>query len=57
MLHIYNVILGFVEDVGSLVPRIAHHDPDLARQLRRSASAVALNTAEVAPGKAWEEEA
>jgi four helix bundle protein len=46
MLHIYNVILSFVEDVGSLVPRIAHHDPDLARQLRRAASSVALNTSE-----------
>jgi four helix bundle protein len=54
MLHIYSVILSFVEDVASLVPRIAHHDPDLARQLRRSSASVALNTAEawVARGRA-----
>lgn len=29
-----------------LTPRLAHHDPDLARQLRRSSSAVALNVSE-----------
>jgi four helix bundle protein len=46
MLQIYSVILSFIEDVASLVPRIAHHDPDLARQLRRSSSSVALNVAE-----------
>jgi four helix bundle protein len=46
MLQIYSVILSFVEDVGLLVPRIAHQDPDLARQLRRASTGVALNTAE-----------
>ena len=46
MLNIYPVILSFVADVAELTPRIAHHDPDLARQLRRAASAVALNTSE-----------
>ena len=46
MLRIYPVILTFVADVASLVPRIAHHDPDLARQLRRSSASVALNTSE-----------
>jgi len=46
MLQIYPIILEFVTDIASLVPRIAHHDPDLARQLRRSSSSVALNVAE-----------
>ena len=46
MLQIYPIILEFVADVGLLVPRIAHHDPDLAWQLRRASSSVALNTAE-----------
>jgi four helix bundle protein len=46
VLDICAVILSFVADVAELTPRIAHHDPDLARQLRRAASAVALNSAE-----------
>jgi four helix bundle protein len=46
VLNIYPVILQFVSDVGALVPRIAHHDPDLARQLRRSSTSVALNVSE-----------
>ena len=46
MLRLYPIILAFVEDVALLVPRIAHHDPDLARQLRRSSASVALNTSE-----------
>src|SRR5437016_2648829 len=46
MLRIYPVILSFVEEVSPLVGRTARHDPDLARQLRRASTAVALNTAE-----------
>ena len=46
MLQIYPVILSFVEDVALLLPKVAHHDPDLARQLRRASVSVALNTAE-----------
>ena len=46
MLRIYPVILDFVEEVSPLVGRIARHDSDLARQLRRASTAVALNTAE-----------
>jgi len=32
MLDIYPIILSFVADVAELTPRIAHHDPDLARR-------------------------
>ena len=46
MLQIYSVILSFIEDVAALLPRIANHDPDLARQLRRASVSVALNTSE-----------
>lgn len=46
MLLIYPVILSFVEEVARLTPRIAHHDPDLARQIRRASASVALNTSE-----------
>ena len=46
MLKLYPVILSFVAEVAELTPRIAHHDPDLARQLRRASSSVALNCAE-----------
>ena len=46
MLRIYPVILQFVADVALLVPRIARHDADLARQPRRSSASVVLNTAE-----------
>ena len=46
MLNIYPVILSFVSDVYPLIQRIALHDPDLAKQLRRASSGVALNTAE-----------
>jgi four helix bundle protein len=51
MLEIYPIILTFVADVAALTPRIAHHDPDLARQLRRASSSVALNTAEAMYGR------
>ena len=46
MLHIYPVILAFVTDVHPLIARIARHDPDLAKQLRRASTSVVLNTAE-----------
>jgi len=42
MLNIYPVILSFVADVAELTTRIGHHDPDLARQLRRSSTSVVL---------------
>jgi len=46
MLRIYPVILDFVTEVAGSVERIARHDPDLAKQLRRASASVVLNTAE-----------
>jgi hypothetical protein len=40
-----------------IIEQIEKHDRDLARQLRRCCTSMALNVSEVAPGKAWEEEA
>ena len=40
MLHIYPVILAFVEEVAPIIGRISRCDPDLARQLRRSSASV-----------------
>jgi hypothetical protein len=57
MLRIYSVVLEVVRDVRPVIEEIERKDPDLARQMRRAVSSVALNASEVAPGKAWEEEA
>ena len=46
MLRIYEVILEWLSELAPLIERIAHHDPDLARQLERASRSVALNTAE-----------
>ena len=46
MLRIYGVILEVVEALGPVIEGIGRHDPDLARQMRRALSSVALNTAE-----------
>jgi len=46
MLRIYNVILDWLSELAPLIERIAHHDPDLARQLKRASRGVALNTGE-----------
>lgn len=57
MLRIYPVILETVASLRSPILGIERRDPDLARQLRRAAASVALNTAEVAPGKPGRREA
>ncbi len=46
MLRIYPVILGFLRGVAPLIAVIESYDRDLARQLRRCGSSVALNTQE-----------
>ena len=46
MLRIYPVSLAMVREVRPFAERIARFDRDLARQLRRSSTAVPLNVAE-----------
>ena len=46
MLRIYSFILDVLRKVAAVEGRIRKHDPDLARQLRRAASGIALNCAE-----------
>jgi four helix bundle protein len=40
-----------VTGLGAIAKRIARHDADLARQLRRACVSMPLNIAEVAQGK------
>ena len=46
MFEALEVALQFVEAVAPVVKIVAQHDKDLARQLRRSATSAANNTAE-----------
>ena len=46
MLDIYPITLLVARDASLAAPRIQRHDPDLARQLRKAAASVPLNTAE-----------
>jgi four helix bundle protein len=46
MLQIYPFIIETLGKIAPLVPRVARHDPDLAKQLRRASWSIALNTAE-----------
>ena len=46
MLEIYGVILEVVAELRPVIGRIEKCDGDLARQMRRAAASVALNTAE-----------
>jgi four helix bundle protein len=46
MLRIYPVIITFIRGLAPLIAKIEAHDRDLARQLRRAVSSVALNCAE-----------
>ena len=46
MLRIYSVVLVMIAEVAGIAEQIERRDADLARQMRRAASSVALNTAE-----------
>lgn len=46
MFDVVNVALQFVTSLRPIIEAIAEHDPDLARQLRKSSSSTALNAAE-----------
>ena len=46
MLRIYGVILEVVGELRPVIQALERRDSDLARQMRRAASSVALNTAE-----------
>lgn len=51
MLKIYDVILDIVRALRSTLEQVAHHDPDLARQMRRALTSVPLNVAEGASSR------
>jgi four helix bundle protein len=46
MLRIHDDVIALCKELAPMLKQIARHDPDLARQLRRAASSVALNLGE-----------
>ncbi len=46
MLRIYNVVLNMAAGAATVAEQIERRDGDLARQMRRAITSVALNTAE-----------
>ena len=46
MLRIYPIVLEVIAALRPSIAKLERHDADLARQLRRAASSVALNVAE-----------
>jgi four helix bundle protein len=46
MLRIYEVVLQMIREAAPVADAIERHDRDLARQMRRALTSVALNTAE-----------
>jgi four helix bundle protein len=45
-LHIYAIIIELIRRLHPIVQQIARHDPNLADQLRRALTSIALNTKE-----------
>ena len=46
MLRVHSVVIELIREVAPVAKLIARHDSDLAKQLRRALSSVALNIAE-----------
>jgi four helix bundle protein len=46
MLRIYTTIINLLQALRPIISQIEVHDRDLARQLRRAAASIALNTSE-----------
>jgi four helix bundle protein len=45
-LRIYSVVLEIIALVARLLRQVKRHDPDLARQMKRASTSIALNLAE-----------
>ena len=48
MLRIYSFTIDTLRLVAPIIKQVGKHDIDLARQLRRAATSIALNTARIA---------
>jgi len=46
VLHIEQFVIDTIAEIEPLVRRIAQHDADLGRQMRRAAASIALNVSE-----------
>jgi hypothetical protein len=56
-LEIYPVVLDLVRKLAPYIPALRARSWSLGDQLQRALVSIPLNLAEVAPGKAWKEEA
>ena len=56
-LDVYHLALDFLVFANGVVEGLPRGRSHLADQFTRASTSIVLNLAEVAPGKAWEEEA